>query len=359
MEGTLENYRKVYGMLADQESRDIYLNRLNWLISGDLKYFSNIIEEYLPQLPDWPKRFREVVQNMKASLPPDRNIVFYGAGQFAPSVLSSWGDDERVIGFCSQTKSKQKNGYLGYPVMSPEELLARRDLSVVLSVEWEAPKREIKQVLREGNYPADQIYEISGVAASMEAGRYFNQDFIELGDNEVFIDVGCFDLSTSLEFEGCCKKCKKIYAFEPDPENYKVCLGKRNQLGLNHIELLEAGTWSKRTTLRFNATNGEGSCVSEKGASSIAVVPIDEAVDSADRVTMIKMDVEGAELESLKGAKNLIQRDKPKLAICIYHKPIDMTEIPLYIKELVPKYKLYVRHNSNSIYDTVLYAVMP
>lgn len=74
---------------------------------------------------------------------------------------------------------------------------------------------------------------------------------------------------------------------------------------------------------------------------------------------MIKMDVEGSELESLKGAKRTIQRDKPKLAICIYHKPEDMTEIPMFIKELVPEYRLYVRHHSNSDLETVLYAIMP
>lgn len=71
------------------------------------------------------------------------------------------------------------------------------------------------------------------------------------------------------------------------------------------------------------------------------------------------MDIEGSELEALKGAVHTIQRDKPKLAICIYHKPEDMTEIPLYIKSLVPEYKFYVRHHSNCWTDTVLYAVMP
>ena len=73
---------------------------------------------------------------------------------------------------------------------------------------------------------------------------------------------------------------------------------------------------------------------------------------------MIKMDIEGSELEALKGSKKVIQRDKPRLAICIYHKPEDMTEIPLYIKELVPEYKLYIRHHSNAGTETVLYAVM-
>lgn len=73
---------------------------------------------------------------------------------------------------------------------------------------------------------------------------------------------------------------------------------------------------------------------------------------------MIKMDVEGAELESLKGARETILRNRPKLAICIYHKPEDMTEIPLYIKSLVPEYKFFVRHHSNYFAETVLYAIV-
>ena len=70
------------------------------------------------------------------------------------------------------------------------------------------------------------------------------------------------------------------------------------------------------------------------------------------------MDVEGAELESLKGAKEVIKRDIPKLAICIYHKPEDVITLPLYIKELVPQYKFYLRSYSNADNEMVLYAVL-
>ena len=96
--------------------------------------------------------------------------------------------------------------------------------------------------------------------------------------------------------------------------------------------------------------------ISEK-VLEIPVMPIDEAIETGDRVTMIKMDIEGSELEALKGAKQTIQRDKPKLAICIYHKPEDIIEIPCYIKELVPRYRLYLRHYGNGDTETVLYAL--
>ena len=90
----------------------------------------------------------------------------------------------------------------------------------------------------------------------------------------------------------------------------------------------------------------------------IRTAAIDDIVDKNDRVTFIKMDVEGAELESLKGARKLIKRDCPKLAVCIYHRPEDMITLPLYIKSLVPEYKLYLRSYSNSDNEMVLYAVL-
>lgn len=103
---------------------------------------------------------------------------------------------------------------------------------------------------------------------------------------------------------------------------------------------------------------GGSSIICDDGEVSISAVTIDETIRKGDKVTFIKMDVEGAELESLKGAKEIIIRDKPKLAISIYHKPEDMAAIPLYIKRLVPKYKFYIRHHSNGSSETVLYAIM-
>ena len=69
------------------------------------------------------------------------------------------------------------------------------------------------------------------------------------------------------------------------------------------------------------------------------------------------MDVEGAEINALKGAEKLIKKYKPKLAICIYHKMEDMWEIPGLILSYVPEYKLYLRHYSPSKDETVLYCL--
>ncbi|MFI3174418.1 MAG: FkbM family methyltransferase [Bacillota bacterium] len=71
------------------------------------------------------------------------------------------------------------------------------------------------------------------------------------------------------------------------------------------------------------------------------------------------MDIEGAELVALQGGEQTIKKYKPKLAICIYHKPEDVIELFAYIKNLVPEYKFYIRHYSNTQTETVLYAIPP
>lgn len=76
-----------------------------------------------------------------------------------------------------------------------------------------------------------------------------------------------------------------------------------------------------------------------------------------EKVTFIKMDVEGAELEALKGARKTIMKHHPRLAISIYHKPEDIWEIPAYILSLSEDYRFYIRHYQFSKNETILYAV--
>jgi len=73
---------------------------------------------------------------------------------------------------------------------------------------------------------------------------------------------------------------------------------------------------------------------------------------------MIKMDIEGAEINALKGAKHIIQYTMPDLAICVYHKISDLWRIPNMLKQWVPEYKFYMRNHKERTLETVLYATM-
>ena len=89
---------------------------------------------------------------------------------------------------------------------------------------------------------------------------------------------------------------------------------------------------------------------------SIEVDKIDNLVSS--NVSYIKMDIEGAELEALKGASKVIFLNTPKMAISVYHRPDDITTIPLFISSIFHNlYKLYLRHYGTTTCDLVLYAI--
>ena len=314
---TLQNYRKVYQMLKDEESKDIYLKRLNYLVSSDDKYIHKIVGKYLPALPLLSGKG---LADLPACLPKDRRIVLYGAGSLGAELLQYFIDDKRFIGFCSGTKSKQENGYLGYPVMSPEELIKRKNLTVVISVLTEQ-RYEIRAVLAAGGYPQELIFGVEPFRAVPDQNQYFGAEFIKWDPNEVFVDAGCCDLGSSITLKKYCKTLKKIYAFEPDPECYKRCLEKKEQSNFVEAEILPFGTWSEKTTLSFEVQGTGSSKVSQsKGINTISVpvMPIDDVIEDEDTVTFIKMDVEGSELESLKGAHKTIQRDKPTINLRIW-----------------------------------------
>lgn len=189
--------------------------------------------------------------------------------------------------------------------------------------------------------------------------QYFVKDIVPLTDNEVFIDCGAFDGDTMKEFVKATKgQYKSIVCFEPVKE-YHQRLENRS-IGKN-VTAICAGVYKETTTLQFNADSGKGSSISSTPSEhtvSIPVRAIDDTPECKD-ASFIKMDVEGSELDALIGAKETILRNKPKLAICLYHHHKDFIEIPNWIHQLVPEYKLYVRHHSFSINETVLYAIPP
>lgn len=152
---------------------------------------------------------------------------------------------------------------------------------------------------------------------------------------------------------------KKVYAFEPEVSNYELCVRNRENILENNdkIEIINKGLWSREAKLGL-AGGETKSFISEHGEKRIDVTSIDSCLNGKDeKVPFIKLDIEGAELEALKGARETIIRDKPDLAICIYHKDEDIVEIPKYILKLNPDYELYIRHYSWAAWETVLYAV--
>jgi FkbM family methyltransferase len=140
-------------------------------------------------------------------------------------------------------------------------------------------------------------------------------------------------------------KVDKVYAFEPDPDNFRIL---KENLRLNKLENavipIELGVGKEKGSFYLTKA-GAGSAVVErksKDAVKVKVTTIDEFVEEnkIKKVDFIKMDIEGAEFDALKGAVKTIKRDKPDLLIAIYHKGEHFFEIPGWLKKLVPQYNL-------------------
>lgn len=184
-----------------------------------------------------------------------------------------------------------------------------------------------------------------------------NQYFVpelQFSDHEVIVDCGAFNGDTAKKFYAAIPGCIVI-GLEPDERNYNQLAG----LKLEGMKAYQCGAWSQDTVLSFSDEGGgtAGGAVSDDGMIKVEVKALDH-LPECQSATYIKMDIEGAELEALKGAESIIKNNKPKLAICLYHQPQDFFEIPLYIKKLNPDYTIYIHHhNRYCTCETVLYAV--
>lgn len=214
----------------------------------------------------------------------------------------------------------------------------------------EKSKRTFEAYLK--NYNENQIDDDLQV---IEEGTYFNELTSE-NRQGAFVDCGGYVGDTVLKYVNIYGADHKIYSFEPDIKNYiKLLLNTKN---LNIVPI-NAGCWSSKTTLRFNSGALGGSAIDDTGFIEVPVDSIDNVVKD-DKVAFIKMDVEGSELEALRGAEKTIRRDMPTLAISAYHKQEDLIDLPNYINGLKNndfEYKLYLRHHGCDATELVIYAI--
>ena len=183
-------------------------------------------------------------------------------------------------------------------------------------------------------------------------GQYF-EDFLGISENEVFVDVGAFDGNTSIEFIKYCPKYKSIYIFEPSSPN--LAKAKENLNKYQSVYFFPMGLSDQKAMLKFDALSGSASSASEDGKDTIQVDRLDSVL--SERVTFIKMDIEGAEGKAIAGMTEHIINDHPKLAISVYHRPKDLWLIPKQILEIRSDYSIYIRHYTEGTDETVMFFI--
>lgn len=183
--------------------------------------------------------------------------------------------------------------------------------------------------------------------------QYF-EDFLKIDENEVFFDVGSYDGLTSIEFIKKSKnKYRNIMIFEPDYKNIKKI--ESQDFLEERIKIYPIGLSDEKKRVKFISDN-YASKICEDGDHEIQLEKLDN-ISFENPPTFIKMDIEGEELNAIRGAKKTIIKHHPKLAICVYHKPSHTWEIVETIMSYRNDYDLYFRHYTEGLTESVMFFI--
>jgi FkbM family methyltransferase len=205
-----------------------------------------------------------------------------------------------------------------------------------------------------------------------------NRQFFKFTQDEIYVDGGAFTGDTIESFlRAVGGKFKKIHSFEPSHEQNEKIRARLSTLQESYLKPLagsiilhEKGLWSSTAILEFNPSQTvdmfgatvpvqaqsahivESGIVghiydeqTEKSASiKVPVTSIDESTDL--EATFIKLEIEGSELNALQGAARTIERNRPKMAISMYHKPEDLETLTNYVRGTEQRYKLGFRQHN-------------
>src|SRR5262245_1803519 len=209
---------------------------------------------------------------------------------------------------------------------------------------------------------------------------YFRRGGICVGPapDDIVLDCGACLGDTALKMAAHVGPRGHVYSFDPLPSHITIARDVAQRNGLlwqadrahdhSHaaaISFINCGV-ARETTGKADApASREPSRMVASVDASHRLTPADATITIDDfcrhrqlaRVNYIKMDIEGLEAEALAGAHETIARFKPKLAVCLYHKPSDLWMLPADLKRRYPFYDLYLAHHSLHGEETVMYAI--
>lgn len=199
--------------------------------------------------------------------------------------------------------------------------------------------------------------DFDALGAPWDEEPYFPPSLFCPREGDGLVDAGAYDgdtLRRALTLWG--PRLGRYHAFEPDPLNRAaleataLASGHGDRIVVHGCALGDAPGWC-----RFRSGEGLASSVSVDGDQDVWCDTLDRTVGE-DRIAHLKMDIEGAEPEALRGAAGLIVRDRPFLALSAYHRQSHLWELPLLVHALEPGYQLRYRDHGTEGWDLVLYA---
>lgn len=334
--------------LQDEESKTIFDARVQFLFTRSEDVYYDILERVRK------KSHCEELENFLKENEGHKGIIIYGAGNEGrrlKRLLDSC--DTPANYYCDDNIAFQNSKIDDLEVLTTEQLVKEyTEYVVIISIQSEMV--DIYCSLLRIGFPRRKIlFPMHKHLVASNGIQYF--DVLKPVENEVFVDAGAYNGDTIKNFINWTNgKYRKIYAFEPNGELGRELKCNIKEKNIENVCFIPEATWKEKTELRF-VNDSASSRVNNNGEIVVNATDIDSIVGE-ENVTYIKMDVEGSELESLMGAHKTIMRNKPRLAISVYHKPGDAVELADYILKLDLGYKLILRQYNSNFWETILYA---
>ncbi len=369
----IERARQSYQLLQDDLSKKIFLARLAYEFDPSSENEAQIAR--LSELQVWADGLLDNISDITHAVHHgNKKLVLYGTNATGRSIAKLFLKKHiEFYGFCGRRAKQFTNGLMGKPVIEPDYLFKHPDEFYVVIAATRVDD-ELINILKENHFPESQIYIFKPKDAT--DNKYFEFPAL-FHPGTAFVDAGCLNCYNSYLFADWCKgEYSKIYAFEPDPVSYSDCEKRISSKKIRDLNLIQAGLSDRNAKTTFKMGLRAHSYIVEDEAreEKSIVAPITEERDKAkgslvevalttlddtvgeEKIGFIKMDIEGAEFDALHGAEKTIIRDKPLMAICVYHRIGDMLAIMDYLHQLVPEYHFWLRHYSLRYAETVLYA---
>jgi len=204
------------------------------------------------------------------------------------------------------------------------------------------------------------LLDFDGLPAPSTEDQYFPAAVLKILPNEMFVDCGAFDGDTIRSFiKHSRSNFGKIVGFEPDPRNFRRLNEYIFTLSddiKNRLMVYNFAVGAKKRKVNFDAPGATRASVSESGTIGVDCVTLDEVLGN-ENPTFLKFDLEGSEKDALMGAQATIKRAKPITAICVYHMPDDLWEIPLRLHAFNKEYNFYLRTHDEDGLEIVTYAI--
>lgn len=345
----------------------------------------------------------------------EKEIVLFGAGGYTQEVIELIGRD-RVYAVLDSNVCKQGKQIDEFVIKSPSEVIPQTDKSVIFLISVASYNYEIaRQLMEQWQIEEERIFSFTHLFAekymydvdaimnnrdkieeavtlmedeeSKEYLRnlvrakltrnplylkenicikkpYYYQSkewLISVRENDVILDCGAYIGDTARLFLGQTDEKCRVVCFEPLAGNYnKLCEWISNGNYQDKVVGVNALLGDKRGWANVHSPKKQSVQASLNSTgefeNTVKVEVLDDYIE--EKISFIKMDIEGAEPEALRGAKKIIKHYCPRMVISAYHRTSHLWELPALIKKINPSYRIFCGHQPNAAFEPEFYVTM-